>query len=346
MSAHPEQPRRRERVRLLHRLRLPLVLLLVAWFFAPASIRDAVPLWLPFLVALGLEVQFVVANYRSTAPFFRPADRRPGEEDVERYGRGLRSDWAIVEVDGERLWVDLAAVEEGDEAGAAVPEDASAADVPESPALAPTGAPPRSVRSRLRRLARPALEAAAVLAAVAGLLVLLEPESWDDLSAAERRTAEARISREASVVAGKPVRVGCDTSGRFVGVVQHADGIAVVGGDRALLTPALCYALHRLAADGDVPSWSATARAIAVLAHEAWHLRGERDEGVTECYALQSGVAVGRRLGLDEDDARRMMRSQLVANQLHRAATAEYVVPAECVNRGALDLRPGDDRFP
>jgi hypothetical protein len=40
------------------------------------------------------------------------------------------------------------------------------------------------------------------------------------------------------------------------------------------------------------------------------------------------------------------MRSQLVANQLHRLDTAEYVVPPACVNRGALDLNPGVDLFP
>ena len=41
-----------------------------------------------------------------------------------------------------------------------------------------------------------------------------------------------------------------------------------------------------------------------------------------------------------------MMRSQLVANQLHGAATAEYVVGAGCVNRGPLDLSPSVDGFP
>jgi hypothetical protein len=324
-----ERARSRGAVRLLRRLRLGLVVLLVAWFFSPPEIRDSVPLWLPFAVALVLEVQFVAANYRSTAPFFRRGDRRPSGDDVRRYGAGTQADWAIVDVEGEPVWVDLAEPDEEPER-----------------APAPTPAAVAPARSRLRRLLRPALEAAAVLAVVAGLVVLLDRGSWDDLGAAERRAAEARISAEASAVAGKPVRVGCDTSGRRVGAVQHADGVAVVGGDRAYLTPSLCYALHRLAADGEVPSFSETARAIAVLAHEAWHLRGERDEGVTECFAVQSGVSVGRRLGLDEDTARRMMRSQLVANQLHRRGSAEYVVPAGCVNRGPLDLRPAVDLFP
>jgi hypothetical protein len=154
------------------------------------------------------------------------------------------------------------------------------------------------------------------------------------------------MSLEASRVAGKPTRIECDTSGRHVGAVRHADGVATVGGNLAYITPELCYALQRLTADGEVTGFSQTARAIAVLAHEAWHLRGVANEGRTECFALQSGVRVARRLGLDEETARRMMRSQLVANQLHGAATAEYVVPVGCVNRGPLDLSPGVDSFP
>ena len=318
-------PGRPVSVRLLRRVRVLLVLLVVGWFFSPPGIRDAVPIWLPFAVVLALELQFVAANYRSTAPFFERDDRRPGSADRARYGDGELAEWAIVDVEGEPVWVELA------EAGEEAP----------GPAATPGSRP-----GRLQRLGRPAVEALAVLAAVGALVLLLDRGGWDDLDAAARRSAEARISAEASRVAGKPVRVACDTSGRFVGVVQHADGVAALGGDRAYLTPELCYALHRLQADGEVPSFSQTARAIAVLAHEAWHLRGEADEGVTECYALQSGVLVGRRLGLDEEAARKMMRSQLVANQLHGLGTAEYRLPAGCVNRGRYDLAPAVDRFP
>ena len=93
-------------------------------------------------------------------------------------------------------------------------------------------------------------------------------------------------------------------------------------------------------------SGARTGRAIAVLAHEAWHLRGEGDEGRTECYALQSGVDLGVRLGLSEDRARQLMRQQLTENAGRGATTAEYRVPAECEDGGPLDLRPGDSNFP
>jgi hypothetical protein len=311
------------RVRLLRRLRVVLIVALVVWFFSPPEFRDDIPLWLPFAAVVALEAQFVLSSWRGGAPLVTRDDPRPGLDDRQRYGDGRIPEWAIAEDDeGARLWVDVSEDEE---------EIASAA---------PPGPP------RRRRVARALLEAGAVLVAAGALVLLLERPGWNDLNGDAQKAAEARMSLEASRVAGKPVRIACDTSGRHVGAVRHADGVATVGGTLAYLTPELCYALERLAAHGEVTSFSRTARAIAVLAHEAWHLRGVAEEGRTECFAIQSGVRVGRRLGLDEDTARRMMRSQLVANQLHGAATAEYVVPAGCVNRGPLDLSPQVDRFP
>ena len=83
-----------------------------------------------------------------------------------------------------------------------------------------------------------------------------------------------------------------------------------------------------------------------MLAHEAWHLRGESDEGVANCYAFQSGVALGARLGLSEQTAARMMRQQLADNATVARSAPEYLVPSECRNGGRLDLRPGSSRFP
>ena len=168
---------------------------------------------------------------------------------------------------------------------------------------------------------------------------------WNGLDADTRAEATARFSEEASRVAGKPVTIRCDEAGDYVGAVQHADGVALVGGDLAYLTPERCLDLYRLAFDGDVTS-SQTARAIAVLAHEAWHLQGVSDEGTTECYALQSGVELGERLGLSVARARQTMRQQLVENASRGRASPAYRVPPDCRDGGRLDLRPGDTRFP
>jgi hypothetical protein len=185
-----------------------------------------------------------------------------------------------------------------------------------------------------------------VIAALALVFWFVESRTgWDSLSVETRAEAQDRFSAEASRIAGKPVRIRCDESGAFVGAVQHADGVATVGGELAYLTPERCNDLYRLAFDGEVTS-SQTARALAVLAHEAWHLRGIDDEGTTECYALQSAVELGERFGLSEDTAHRMMQQQLVENAGRTGAGTEYVVPPNCQDGGVLDLNPGSDRFP
>jgi hypothetical protein len=168
---------------------------------------------------------------------------------------------------------------------------------------------------------------------------------WDALDVETRAEAQERFSDEASRIAEKPVRIRCDESGAYVGAIQHADGVAAVGGDLAYLTPERCLDLYRLASEGEVRS-SQTGRALAVLAHEAWHLHGVRDEGTTECYAFQSGVQLGQRLGLTEDAARQLMRQQLADNAGRSGASAEYLVPPGCRDGGSLDLDPASSRFP
>jgi hypothetical protein len=186
----------------------------------------------------------------------------------------------------------------------------------------------------------------ALIAALVAVVVLVDRSSgWSSVPGERRAEAVARFSDEASQISGKDVSVRCDEARDYVGAVQHADGVALVGGDLAIVTPEICFDLYRLAFDG-VVTGSRTGRAIAVLAHEAWHLRGEADESTVECYALQSGVALGRRLGLDEEDARRSMRQQLVENELRGVGTLEYRLTSECRNGGDLDLDQASDRFP
>ncbi len=64
------------------------------------------------------------------------------------------------------------------------------------------------------------------------------------------------------------------------------------------------------------------------------------------CYAFQGGVELGRRLGLSERTAARMMRQQLADNATTAQSAPEYLVPRECRDGGRLDLTPGNRRFP
>lgn len=289
-------------------VRVGLVALVALWLLGPSALRSALPIWLVFLVAVGLEVQFLVGALRA-GPREAP-DRRPQQVDLDRYGFEPDDDGLD---ESEDLDVEL---EEAAEPG------------------------------RFLLPVRRFVVGLGLIAALVLVIWLVESRTgWDSLDRQTRGEAVARFSSEASVVAGKDVSIYCDESHDYVGAVQHADGVAIVGGDLAYLTPERCYDLYRLAFEGEV-TWSRTARALAVLAHEAWHLRGVGDEGTAECYALQSGVELGRRLGLSQGTAERMMRQQLAENSLRGAGTAQYVVPPECRDGGRLDLDASRTSFP
>jgi hypothetical protein len=322
----------------LSALRVVLALFVVAWLLGPPSLRAAVPVWLPFLIALGLELYVFAGALRP--PPERRADRGPQDVDRERYGYEGEGDELLLVRDAfEEHWIPYSGETE-EEVRTLI------AEARERRAEAAAAPPPTAERRGLWPPVRRLLVGAAVIGALALVVWVVESRTgWDALGEDTRAEATERFSDEASRIAEKPVTILCDESGDFVGAVQHADGVAAVGGDLAYLSPERCLDLYRLAFEGDVTG-SQTARALAVLAHEAWHLRGVRDEGTTECFALQSGVELGRRLGLSERTARRLMRQQLAENALQGPGALEYVVPRECRDGGRLDLNPVSDRFP
>jgi hypothetical protein len=286
-------------------LRAALALFVVAWIFGVHDLRSTIPVWVAFVIALGLEINFFLgALTRPPAP--RP-DRGPQPIDRERFGYlAWPEDEGDEEYEDDELWED------------------------------------ESRWPAVRRF----LWGVGIIAALALTFWLVDRNTgWDSLSTETRAEAQERFSAEASRIAEKDVRIRCDESGEYVGAVQHADGVAQVGGELAYLTPERCLDLYRLAFEDEVTG-SQTGRAVSVLAHEAWHLRGEGNEGTTECYAIQSGVELGRRLGLSEDEAHRLMAQQLAENSGRGIATAEYRVPPECRDGGSLDLDPGSSRFP
>ncbi len=319
--------------------RVALALFVLAWLFGPYTLRSTVPVWLPFLIALGLELHFAVGAFRPGRG--RRPDPGPQAVDRERYGyEGEGDDLLLVREGGEELWIPHSGETEA-ELEAALAAARERAEHEADAAVVAVERRPRLWSRRPRFLA-----GLGVIAALALILWVAERRTgWDALEAATRAEATARFSAEASRVAGKPVTIRCDESGDYVGPVQHADGVATVGGELAYLTPDRCQDLYRLAFKDEVRP-SQTARALAVLAHEAWHLRGVRDEGTTECYALQSGVEIGRRLGLSESTARQLMRQQLTENALRAGASREYRVSPDCRNGSPLDLNRGSARFP
>ena len=321
-------------------LRLGLVAFVLAWIFGPYALRSAVPIWLPFLIALGLELNFFIDGLRPAPTPTRRPDRGPQAADRERYGYGDAEELLLVRDGGEELWIPYAG--ESDEELSALIAEARERPAPEATPAVDTDPPSRRFLPPLRRL----VAGLGLIGALALVFWVVESRTgWNGLDSSTRAEATTRFSEEASRIAAKPVTIRCDEAGEYVGAVQHADGVAAVGGELAYLTPERCLDLYRLAFKGEVRS-SHTARAIAVLAHEAWHLRGVSDEGITECYALQSGVETGRRLGLSAETARRLMRQQASENALRGQASPAYRIPPECRDGGRLDLKPGIARFP
>jgi len=199
-------------------------------------------------------------------------------------------------------------------------------------------AAPSKVRRRL-------VQVALVLVLLSGLFLLDRSRpSWQKLPAHERAATLAIMTREATRIAGHPAYVVCDVKAQHVGYVQDADGLAEVGGSRMWVTPGVCYRLAKVPRMS-LSTETASGHAIAVLAHEAWHLNGVQSEAIANCYAYQSGVQVGRALGLSAGTARRLMHEQLADNPGDFAGTA-YVVPHGCRRGGSLDLRLDGAHFP
>jgi hypothetical protein len=278
------------RARLFRVGRIAVLAIVITYFLLPYGVRSWFPVWLLFLLALGLEIDFFVGGWlkrRSGAPVAAEApDRGPQERDLSELGS-----WGYWD--------------------------------PSEPT------PPVVAEPTLRWIH--VAEAVAALAVVGLLLYFAaRPSGWNAVSSGHQEQTEAILSREASAIAHHPATVTCDKKGDYVGFVQDADGLAEVGGDQAFLTPAICDTLYQLAIKHRVQSFSQTARAIAVLGHESWHLRGEANEGLANCFGFQSGVQIGQNLGLSRSRARAMMQEQLATNASDSGSNTKYRVPSDC----------------
>lgn len=290
-------------------LRVGALAFAVAWLLS-RRLQELVPYQLPFALLLVTEAEFLARAWRE----------RRAAADVE-FGDSRLPD----STDADLGWGELVESEDG---------------------LVYVPPPPRPERRR----------GAGVLAAggvfVAAVLFVLaarvdRSESWDAVPAATKAAAVERFTREAVRIAGQPVSVRCDDAYAYTGVGSDALGVAFPGRALAFLEPGVCKTLTAVVFDGDRRERAETAEAVLVLAHEAVHLGGERDEGVTECRALQEGVPLGVRLGLPEDRARRMMASLYARSLAERAITRlTYQLPDGCRDGGDLDLDPDDGRFP
>jgi hypothetical protein len=287
--------------------RVGALVFVVLWLLS-SHLQGAIPFWLAFAILAVTEVEFLVGGMR---------ERRYGAASApasRRLPGAADADLGWIEVPGE---------------------DGETQFVPAEP--------------RPRR--RTHLHFVPVAIVALGLFVwayLVDRESgWQSLPAATQAQAERRFTAEATRIARRPVTVRCDDGYAYTGVGSDAAGVAFIPRALAYLQPTVCRSLYRIAFEQHIGARDDAAFAITVLAHEATHLRGISNEAETECYALQEGVALARRLGVDAATAQALMRAQR-DRDLSDASIArlDYRLPAGCRDGGALDLRPNDSTFP
>ncbi len=162
---------------------------------------------------------------------------------------------------------------------------------------------------------------------------------------------ETAIAGVASSLADRRVEVRCRD-------LSEADSMEPLGrvqfvGDRPLdymeLRPDVCTTLMQVRRDPvfrscaapDAGCWARvdrTAKALAAVAHESYHLRGVRNEAVTQCYALQRVRDTARAFGISGRAA------GALAGWAYRVdyprMPPAYVTPA-CGPGGHLDLYTG-----
>jgi hypothetical protein len=322
-------------------------------YLANDDLQAWLPPLVPFVAAAAVEAQFFFAGVRAQRHRRTFADPGPQQRDLDELGWGAHTitvregDAELVLRPGELGDTEIAAWLEAhrDELAGLGPgrHELAAIESAASPVALHVEPPRRAAPNRTRRRL---LQALAVLVLLGGLFLLdSRGEHWQHLPASARAATVAVLDRQAARIAGHPADVICDVAGRHVGYVQDADGLALVGGSRAWLTPQICYQLYLIRHDRRAHG-PASGHAIAVLAHEAWHLHGETSEALANCYAYQSGVEVGEALGLSLSTARQLMREQLADNPSDYADAPQYVVPAGCARGGSLDLHLDGSHFP
>ena len=138
--------------------------------------------------------------------------------------------------------------------------------------------------------------------------VIVVTASWWLMERRDQVGNEHRLGAIASEIAGRPVRVSCPGPVGSLFPWDDVAGKVEFGGDVAHLTAPVCAELDALAEGRRAQRLSDTAFAVDVLAHESWHLRGVRDEAITECHAMATLAWTARRLGATPERAAEMER--------------------------------------
>ena len=172
-------------------------------------------------------------------------------------------------------------------------------------------------------------------------------------------TYEEQIAQQvARRLTGHNASVRCGSLGisdpRVLGVTPLQNGRSF---DYFLMRPAECTYLAwfrqaparwdpRTCVDSDCARVGSIVMALAVVAHESYHLLGYSNEAQVECYGMQSIWFVANKLGASIDESQAL--ASLYATRMYpqrRTQTPTYW-SAQCRDGGKLDLRPSLARWP
>ena len=191
-----------------------------------------------------------------------------------------------------------------------------------------------------------------LVAALAGLFVF---------QTHSKAAEESRLAAIAGEIARRPVSIHCQGAvGEAIDVTAESGSVEFDASGRpadvAEIKRKVCQRLQDFPKVRTSPRFGCLDRpsgcdasvvndaiALDVLAHESWHLEGNQNEAVTECYALQTVGFVATKLGSDNVQARGLAR--LVHLLVYPRMPGEYR-SAECRDGGVLDLRPDSSAWP
>lgn len=176
----------------------------------------------------------------------------------------------------------------------------------------------------------------------------------------DKEQDEERLAKIAGVIAGRDVGIACPgTLATLTEISAHDGSVAFTPDgrptDEAKLSSRTCSRLRAflsgeiagldcLAAGATCPkAVEDAAVAVNVLSHEAWHLAGERNESVAQCYALQSNEDTAIGLGATPAEARAI--ADFVVRRVQPVLPPDYKTAA-CRDGGPLDLDPARTGWP
>ena len=197
--------------------------------------------------------------------------------------------------------------------------------------------------------------------AAVAVAVLILPAMWL-VDTVQRMSLQGKLTPIASEIAGRQVGVRCPGWwGRLLSPGDTNAGVVAIDEDGRMaghtdLRTATCEELSALIGGGREQQLACVSRstscgddaqqtawAVNTLAHEAIHLRGILDEGITECYAVQHLAAAAQRLGATPAQAQNLalLHWETGVPQLPQRYRAK-----DCGDGAPLDLRPNDPVWP